>query len=188
MHGVHREKVKGRTEMSGELPQSKQVDSYRFLDRMTRKLVQTWIGLETPREIPWTPLAKPLKDSTVALISSAGLALKSDRPFDQEGEKRNPWWGDPSYRVLPRTATEQDVKLYHLHIHPRLAEQDLNTVLPLQRLLELEHGGEIGRSAKHHYSFMGYILQPQVLLEQSVPAMIQHMRRDGVDVAMLVPG
>jgi D-proline reductase (dithiol) PrdB len=166
----------------------KQVDSYRFLDRQTRKLVQTWIGLEAPREIPWTPLSRPLEESTVALISSAGLALKTDRPFDQEGEKQNPWWGDPSYRILPRTATGEDVKLYHLHIHPRVAEQDLNTILPMQRLLELEDRGEIGRSAAHHYSFMGYILQPQVLLQESTPAMIRHMKRDGVNVVVLVPG
>jgi D-proline reductase (dithiol) PrdB len=166
----------------------RQVDSYRFLDMQTKKLVQAWIGLETPRVIPWTPLSRPLEDSTVALVSSAGLALKTDRPFDQEGERRNPWWGDPSYRLLPRTATGEDVALYHLHMHPRLAEQDLNTVLPLQRLLEMDERGEIGRSAALHYSFMGYILQPQVLLEESTPAMIRHMVQDGVDLVILVPG
>ena len=178
--------------MNGNPKASRQVDSYRFLDRLTQKLVQSWIELEAQRgrsaEIPWTPLSRPLADSTIALISSAGLALKTDRPFDQEGERQNPWWGDPSYRILPRTATAEDVKLYHLHIHPRVVEQDLNTLLPLQRLLELEDGGEIGRSAAHHYSFMGYTLQPQVLLEQSTPAMIQHMKQDGVNVVVLVPG
>lgn len=167
---------------------SKQVDSYRFLDRMTRKLVKTWIGLEDKRSIPWTPLSKPLKESTVALISSAGLALKSDRPFDQEGEKQNPWWGDPSYRVLPRLARSEDVELYHLHIHPHLVEQDMNTCFPVQRLLELEQKGEIGKSASKHYSYMGYILQPQVLLNDSVPSMIRHMKQDGVDIVLLVPG
>lgn len=166
----------------------KQVDSYRFLDRTTRMLVQNWIKLEKPREFPWTPLSKPLNECTVALISSAGLALKTDRPFDQEGERRNPWWGDPTYRILPRTATKRDVKLYHLHIHPRIAEQDLNTILPLQRLLELEERGEVGRSASQHYSFMGYILEPQMLLEKSTPAMIQHMRDEGVDIVVLIPG
>ncbi len=169
-----------------------QVDSYRFLDHLTKRLVQNWIKLETrrgvPRDIPWTPLAKPLEESRVALVTSAGLALKTDQPFDQEGERRNPWWGDPSFRVLPRMATENDVRLYHLHVHPRLAEQDLNTLFPLQRLLELEENGEIGHSAPHHYSFMGYILQPQVLLEESVPAMIRHMRQDGIDAVVLVPG
>jgi len=186
--------------MSANAEVSKQVDSYRFLDRLTRTLVQSWIELEAqrdstreilrdlPREIPWTPLSKPLAESRVALISSAGLALKTDRPFDQGGERRNPWWGDPSYRILPRTATAEDVALYHLHIHPGVVGQDLNTLMPLERLLELERRGEIGCSAPRHYSYMGYILQPQVLLEETVPAMIEHMRRDGVNVVVLVPG
>jgi D-proline reductase (dithiol) PrdB len=169
-------------------PTSKRVDSYRFLDWITRKLVQTWIELETPREIPWTPLARPVEESTVALITSAGLALKTDRPFDQEGERRNPWWGDPSYRVLPHTVRGKDVRLYHLHINSGLPERDLNTLLPAQRLLELEELGEIGRPAAHHYSYMGYILQPRSLLEQSVPAIIRQMRHDGVNVVVLVPG
>jgi D-proline reductase (dithiol) PrdB len=178
--------------MKGSPQASRQIDSYRFLDRLTQKLVQSWIGLETqrerPAEMPWTPLSRPLADSTVALISSAGLALKTDRPFDQEGERRNPWWGDPSYRILPRTATAEDVALYHLHIHPRVVAQDLNTLLPLQRLLELEAGRDIGRSAAHHYSFMGYSLQPQVLLDESTPAMIEHMKQEGVNVVVLIPG
>ena len=167
--------------------ESKQVDSYLFLDRLTKKLVQNWIRLESPREIPWTPLSGPLAESTIALISSAGLALKTDQPFDQEGERRNPWWGDPSYRILPRTANARDMQLYHLHVHPRLVEKDLNTFLPLQRLLEFENRGEIGRSADNHYSFMGYILEPKTLLEVSVPAMIQQMKHDGVNAVILIP-
>jgi D-proline reductase (dithiol) PrdB len=167
--------------------ETKQVDSFRFLDGVTKKLVKTWIGLETQREIPWTSLSKPLDECTVALVSSAGLALKTDHPFDQDGERQNPWWGDPSFRVIPRMTNADDLKLYHLHVASNLVEQDLNTFFPLQRLLELEGCGEIGRSAANHYSFMGYILQPQALLEKSVPAMIQHMQQDGVDIALLVP-
>jgi D-proline reductase (dithiol) PrdB len=154
-------------------------------------MVRTWIKKEAqtshPHEIPWAPLSKPLRESTVALVSSAGLALVTDQPFNQAGERRNPWWGDPSFRILPRRATERDVRLYHLHVDPGLAERDLNTFFPLQRLLELEGSEEIGRSASHHYSFMGYNLEPQALLEVSVPTMIQHMMDDGVDAALLIP-
>ncbi len=163
------------------------VDSFRFLDAFSKKMAKSWIASEEPRSIPWTPLAKPLEECAIALISSAGIALKTDHPFDQEGERRNPWWGDPSYRVIPRDATERDVNIYHLHINPYHAMQDLNCILPLQRLLELEANGEIGRSAPSHYSFMGYILQPKVLLEESVPGIIQHLRDEQVDVAILVP-
>ena len=39
----------------------KQVDSYRFLDRTTRTLVQRWIKLENPREIPWIFVVKVIE-------------------------------------------------------------------------------------------------------------------------------
>ena len=163
------------------------VDSYRFLSFFTRRMVKAWIEREPVREVPWTPPRRPLRESTVALVSTAGLALAEDRPFDEEGERRNPWWGDPSYRVIPRDATERDVRVYHLHGDRADAEEDLDCVLPLRRLGELERAGEIGSSAPSHYSFMGYILQPDVLLEQSTPAMIDRMRAEQVDVVLLVP-
>lgn len=163
------------------------VDSYKYLDFLTRQMVVSWIKMATPAPIPWTLLAKPLPECTVALISSGGIALKTDIPFDQEGERRNPWWGDPSFRVIPRTATEQDVEIYHQHISPSFARQDLNCLLPIQRLNELEADGTIGSSAQHHYSYMGYILQPEILLEQTVPQIIQSLRDERVDIAVLVP-
>jgi D-proline reductase (dithiol) PrdB len=165
----------------------KTVDSYRFISGITKRMIRTWIGMEKPRAIPWTPLAKPLSDCAIAMISSAEIALKADRPFDQDCERRNPWWGDPSYRVLPKTATEQDVRLYHLHIDPCYAEQDLNCLFPLQRLHELEQAGEIGRAADRHYSIMGYILRPEELLEQTVPSIIHDLRAEHADVVVLVP-
>jgi D-proline reductase (dithiol) PrdB len=166
---------------------TKVVDSYRFIGGMTKRLVKSWIGLETPREIPWTPLSKLLSECTVALITSGGIALRTDRPFDQAGERQNPWWGDPSYRVIPHTATTDEVCVYHQHIDPTLAERDMNCLLPTQRLAELVDMGRVGRAAPSHYSFMGYQLDAGELLEESVPAIIEHLRADEVDVAVLIP-
>jgi D-proline reductase (dithiol) PrdB len=166
---------------------SKTVDSYRFISGITKRMIRSWIGMEQPREIPWTPLAKPLSECTVSLISSAGIALKTDRPFDQEGERRNPWWGDPSYRILPGTVTTQDVRLYHLHIDPGYAEQDLDCLFPVRRLQALAEAGEIGRSAPRHYSMMGYILRPEQLLTETAPALIRNLKEDYADVVVLVP-
>ena len=119
--------------------------------------------------------------------SGPGLALKTDKPFDQEGERRNPWWGDPSYRIIPADATERDVRLYHMHIDPSYAEQDLNCLFPLGRLNELAQTGEIGRVAPRHYSMMGYLLNPKQLLDETVPAIIENLREDRVDAVILVP-
>jgi D-proline reductase (dithiol) PrdB len=166
---------------------SKTVDSYRFIRGITKRMIRSWIKLEGPRPIPWTPMRKPLSECTLALLSTAGIALKTDKPFDQEGERRNPWWGDPSYRVLPKDATETEVGIYHLHVDPSYAEEDLNCLFPLQRLQEMEAGGRVGRMSPRHYSIMGYILDPSVLLHETVPALIKDLEADLADVVVLVP-
>jgi D-proline reductase (dithiol) PrdB len=166
---------------------TKIVDSYRFLGGISKKLIKSWVELESPREIPWTPLAKPLSECTVALISTGGIALKNDRPFDQEGERRNPWWGDPSFRIIPRGTKTDEIRVYHMHIDPSSAEQDINCLLPLDRLDELVEMGKMGRAASSHYSFMGYLLDPQELLSKSIPAIIDHLRKEKVDVAVFTP-
>ena len=163
------------------------VDSYRFTDAITERLVKAWIKLEPRRDIPWAPPARPLSESSVALISTGGIAVKGDRPFDQEGERRNPWWGDPSYRVIPNTAKTEDIRVYHMHIDPALAESDLNCLLPIDRLNELVRDGVIGRAAPSHYSFMGYLLDPAELLEMSIPAIIGRLRDEQVDVVAMIP-
>lgn len=163
------------------------IDSYKFLSGITKRLAQTWIKLETPLPIPWTPLAKQLSECCVALISSGGIALKTDIPFDQEGERQNPWWGDPSFRTIPKTATEKDVDIYHLHIKPDYARRDINCLLPIRRLEELAKNGEIGSVADTHYSIMGYLLQPEEMLDRSVPDIIQRLKDEQVDVVILVP-
>lgn len=163
------------------------IDSYRFLDFASRQVMKAWAARETPGVIPFTPLTKPLRECTVALISTAGIARNDDRPFDQEGERRDPWWGDPSFRIIPSGTTERDVRIYHLHIDPRFGADDLDVLLPMRRLSELAREGVIGRAAPRHYSIMGYILDPTILVEKTVPAIVDCLRADAVNAVALVP-
>jgi D-proline reductase (dithiol) PrdB len=163
------------------------IDSYRFLDFASRQIMKAWAARQEYTEIPFTPPSKPLRECTVALLSTAGIARNDDRPFDQEGERRNPWWGDPSFRTIPFGTTEKDIRLYHLHIDVRFGEADLDVVLPMRRLAELASDGVVGRVAPTHYSTMGYILDPTELVEKTAPAIAEHMRAEGVDAAALVP-
>ncbi len=163
------------------------VDSYKFVGGVTKRVVRTWIEMEEPRQIPWMPLEKPLSECRVALLSSGGIALKSDQPFDQEGERQNPFWGDPSHRLIPADAQSKDIRVYHLHIDPRPGETDLNCLLPVDRLRELAEEGFIGAAADWHYATMGYILEPTELLEVTTPKIIEHLKSQLVDVLILVP-
>lgn len=162
-------------------------DSLQFLDGASKRVVKSWIEREERKPIPWTPLGKPLSESRVALISSAGVALKTDRPFDEEGERRNPWWSDPGYRVIPRGTRTEDIGLHHLHIERSYGESDLDCVMPLTRLEELAATGDIGEVAPSHYSFMGYLLRPAEFLRTSVPAIIERLKAEAVDAVLLVP-
>jgi D-proline reductase (dithiol) PrdB len=165
----------------------KTVDSYKYQSFITKQVLKSWISMEPDKSIPWVEMAKPVQDCTVTLISSGGIACKSDKPFDQEGERLNPWWGDPSYRVIPNDVQTADIELYHLHIPLDYAREDINCLLPVDRLNTLVEQGEVGASAPRHYSFMGYCLDPAELLKDSVPAMIETMREDSVDLVVLVP-
>lgn len=163
------------------------IDSYRFLDFASRHVMKAWAAREQAGVVPFTPVGRALRDCTVSLVSTAGVARHDDRPFDQEGERRNPWWGDPTFRVIPLGTTEQDIRVYHMHIDPRFGEADLDVVLPMRRLTELADQGVVGRAARQHYSLMGFILDPTVLVDQTAPALAAQMRADGVDAAALVP-
>ena len=163
------------------------IDSYRFLDFATRQVMKAWGARLEPGVVPFTPLPKPLRECTVSLISTAGIARDDDRPFDQDGERRNPWWGDPGFRAIPLGTTAHEVRLYHLHIDTRPGEADLDVVLPMRRLAELAAEGVVGRPAPTHYSIMGYILEPGELLEHTVPAIAERLRAESVDAVALAP-
>ena len=61
------------------------VNSFRYVDFATAKVMQAWMAREPKRSIPWTPLARPLSEARLAIVSSAGIALATDRPFDADG-------------------------------------------------------------------------------------------------------
>lgn len=169
------------------------IDGYRFVGGPTRRLMQAWAERDAaardahPGGLPWTPRDRPLAEARVAIISSAAVVRLDDEPFDQEGERRDPWWGDPTHRVLPREVTTADVRMDHMHIDPRPVSEDLDCLLPLRRLDELVEAGVVGASARDHYSFMGYILDSRQLLEETVPRIVEGLVRDEVDLVLLVP-
>ena len=42
------------------------------------------------REIPWTPVRKPMAESMIAFVTTAGVHLKSQEPFDMEDPDPSP--------------------------------------------------------------------------------------------------
>ena len=55
--------------------------------------------------IPWTPLRRPISDATVAIVTTSGVHLRRDKPFNLAG--------DASFRVIPRDAKAADLTISH---------------------------------------------------------------------------
>ena len=131
------------------------VDSFKYLPRSFRAGYENVpFQAETP---VWTAMKKPVEQATIALLTSAGLYLKdSQPPFDVERERREPLWGDPTYRVIPRSVRQDELGAEHLHLNTRDFLIDFNVALPIRAFAELEGAGAIGKLADEHYAFMGF--------------------------------
>ncbi len=170
-------------------PPARPVDSWRFAGRFLSNVLGKSIP-EQPKYsgIPWTPVSKPLASAKVALLSTAGISMKSDEPFDMDFERAHPTKGDSSFRRLSSTARHEDIVANHLHIDTGYIERDLNVALPVDRLRELVRAGEVGAIADSHYSIMGYQGNDSAKLEnESAPAIADAMRSEEVDFALLAP-
>lgn len=133
-------------------------------------------------DVPWTPYTGTPARQTMALITSGGLYLKdSQPPFETTSIH-----GDPSFREIPKTARQEDFGIAHAHYDHSLAEQDINVIFPLERLIELEREGVIGRVAETHYSF-SYVNDIVTLITESVPQLLQKLKAAAVDILLLVP-
>ena len=165
------------------------VDPYRFMGPTLRSLVTSSIPDDPAYDdIPWAPPRGPLSAARVALLSTAGLFMKGDRPFDLERERREPLWGDPSWRRLRADATTDDVEVAHLHIKTDYVASDLNVALPLDRLRDLVADGVVGSMADSHYSVMGYQGEnPARIAEASGEEIVASLSGEGVDLLLLAP-
>lgn len=166
-----------------------EVDPWRFTGSFLKNLLSARIPAEAKHPpIPWAPVIKPLAESRVALLTTAGVSMKGDAPFDMEGERKRPTWGDPTFRKLRADATSASVEVNHLHIDTSYIREDLNVALPLDRLRELVAEGRVGSMADTHYSTMGYQGGDTSVLEnESAPQIAASMRAEHVDLALLAP-
>lgn len=152
-----------------------------------RAVVEWWarhVKVTAHAGTPWTPLRKEPGAYAVALVTTAGVHLASDAPFDM-GDRR----GDPSFREIPSDASASGLLVTHDHYDHRDADRDVNVVFPVDRLRELAGHGEIGRTAPLHYSFMGHVTGPHVatLRDATSREVARRLRAAGVDIALLSP-
>lgn len=134
--------------------------------------------------VPCMPLPCPLKNARIALVTSAGLHTPTQPGFDHKIKL-----GDTSLREI--AGDVEVASLIESHKSDSFdhagVEANRNLVFPLDRLREMLEAGEIGSINHRHFSFMGSILNPRKLIDETAPEVARRLRADGVDACLLTP-
>ncbi len=135
-------------------------------------------------DVPWAPMRKPLSDCSLCLITTGGLHLKTDPPFNMDDPD-----GDPTFRTIPAHAKQDDLTITHNYYNHADADRDFNILLPLDRVNDLTGAGVLRGLAPTHYSFMGHIDGPHLatLENRVLPALLDRIKAERPDFVLLTP-
>ncbi|HAK60596.1 MAG TPA: hypothetical protein DCO77_09470 [Nitrospiraceae bacterium] len=136
-------------------------------------------------DVPWTAVKKSLADMTVAVVTTAGVHHKDQKPFNMVDPD-----GDPVYRIIDGTRPLSTLMITHDYYDHKDADRDINIVFPVERLREFAEEGIMGKLADRHYSFMGHIIGRHIaaLIDHEAPRVAKRLRKDKVDAVILTPG
>ena len=127
---------------------------------------------------PFTPARRALPMLNLALISSAGAYIDGTPEFLSE---------DLSYKEIPIEVEASDLRFAAKGYDPTAVTQDINSQLPIERLLEFERNGIIGQLNGVFWSFSGYITNAVSVADELAPKLMERLQRYDVQAALLVP-
>lgn len=132
------------------------------------------------RCIPYTPRRRKLSETVFALVTTAGVHLRDQEPFDLAG--------DNSWRLIPGDVESNRLMVTHGHYDHRHADSDINCVFPIDRLRDLAAEGVIAGVGDKHLGFMGYTQLLRDLYERGAPEMAKVIERSRADAVLLTAG
>src|ERR1051325_3540375 len=144
------------------------------------------IGSDYPfvrnRRAPFTPARRALPMLNLALISSAGAYIDGTPAFDTNSPS-----GDTAFREIPIEVEESDLRFAARGYESSAVHQDVNSELPVARLLEFEQNGIIGQLNPVFWSFCGFIPDAAKIADELAPNLVERLQRYEVQAALLVP-
>jgi len=127
---------------------------------------------------PFTPARRALPMLNLALVSSAGAYINGTPEFATD---------DLGYREIPIEVEGSDLLFTANGYDPSAVNEDANSQLPVERLLEFERNGIIGQLNGVFWSFSGHIPSATAVADELAPKLVQRLVRYQVQAALLVP-
>jgi D-proline reductase (dithiol) PrdB len=132
--------------------------------------------------VPLAELKKPLSETRLSFVSSAGVQPVGTLPFDVAHPI-----GDYSFRRVPSTATPAELEIHQIKYPTHGALKDLNVIFPIERLQELVAEGLIGSLTPSLFSFIGYNMDPERFELTLAAGIADAVAADGADAVLLSP-
>ena len=123
-------------------------------------------------EAPWAPFKKRLSESKIAVMTTGGVYVEGQKPFDTDGD-----W---SFREIPLDTPLDQLRIAHTHYDTNGVAEDVDAVLAIHRLLDLQAEGLVGEVLTPTYSFMGYIPEPSGLINETAPEVAGRLKDEEV--------
>ncbi len=128
---------------------------------------------------PWQPLAKPLRETRLGLLSSSGAYALGQVAYHYKD--------DCSIREIPSSTPDAELRFSHItENYLAAARRDPGCMMPLRALRKLAQSGTIGSAAGQVLSCMGGVYSQRRVREEVAPAVLDAMRRQAVDAALLI--
>ncbi len=132
--------------------------------------------------VPLTKLSKPLSESRLTFVSTAGVQPKGSLPFDTTHPI-----GDYTFRRVPSDSQFEDQEIHQLKYPTSGAERDLNVIFPIERLQELVRDKYVLELTDNFFSFIGYNMDAERLENTLAEDIADAVEEEKPDVVLLAP-
>jgi len=127
---------------------------------------------------PFTPARRALPMLNLALISSAGAYIDGTPEFAAN---------DLTFKEIPIEVEGSDLRFAARGYDATAVTEDTNSQLPVERLLEFENNGIIGRLNGVFWSFSGYLPDASAVASELAPRLVERLQRYEVQAVLLIP-
>ncbi len=132
--------------------------------------------------VPLARLRRPLAESRLAFVSTAGVQPKGTLPFDVVHPV-----GDYTFRRVPSNSRPEELEIHQLKYPTDGAHRDLNVIFPIERLQELAGEAVVGGLTENFFSFIGYNMDADLLERTLAEDLAQAVADEHADLALLSP-
>lgn len=159
----------------------------RYIDK-TREYYRSQ-GYEKPYkwahfdDVPFAPLAKPLAESRVALVSTGEVEVRGLELSEDENQMGNV---GGVYSIPSDTPEDHLFSASHSYDKHATTLEDVNAFFPAARLREAAAAGRIAGLTERFIGVYNAYSQRRTR-ERDAPEVLKRLREDGADVAVMVP-